>query len=50
MGYLQGALAVWRTLVIIITPLVLIPLVLPGSSQVRRLHGIIIWLAGCLAA
>ena len=48
MGYLQDARAVWRTLVIIFTPLILIPLVLPGSSQVSRLHGMVDWLAGCL--
>ena len=38
MGWLQDARAVWRTLVIIATPIVLLPLVLPGSSQVSRLR------------
>ncbi|KAL8581242.1 hypothetical protein ACOMHN_038342 [Nucella lapillus] len=33
MGWLQEARAVWKTLVIFITPLILIPLALPSASS-----------------
>ncbi|XP_070205986.1 Na(+)/dicarboxylate cotransporter 3-like [Littorina saxatilis] len=45
MGFLQDARAVWRTFVIFLTPVILVPLVLPGSSQESKCSYVLLVMA-----